>query len=92
MEFFYHKGFLISYVELRVLGNNGMVLRAVRCSLRNVNSTEVQRKHENHQGRPELTSYSETQPQETYEQGEKKRPVHSAEEKLLPIVAKKGPR
>jgi len=32
-----------------------------------------------------------TQPQETYEQGEKKPPVHSTEEKL-PIVAKKGPR
>jgi hypothetical protein len=69
-----------------------MVLRAVSCSLRNVNSTEAQLKHENHQGRPKLTSYSEIQPQETYEQGEKKHPVHSTEGKLLPIVTKKGPR
>jgi hypothetical protein len=88
---FSSQGFLIPYMELRVLGNDGMVLRAVRCSLRNLNSTETQRKHENHQGRPVLTIYSETQPKETYEQGEKKPPVHSTEEKLL-IVAKNGPR
>jgi hypothetical protein len=116
---FHHKVFLIPYMELRVLDNNGMVLRAVRCSLRNngmvltavrcslrnngmvlravwcslrnLNSTEAQRRHENHQCRPKLTSYSETQPQETYEQGEKKPPVHSTVEKVLPIVSKKGP-
>ena len=92
MDFFITRDFSFLIWNYEFWRNNGMVLRVVSCSLRNVNSTEAQRKHENHQGRPKLTSYSETQPQETDEQGEKKRPVHSTEEKLLPIVAKKGPR
>ena len=57
--------------------------------MRNLNSTEAQRKHENHQGRPELTNYSETKPQEIDEQGGKKPPVHSTEHRSSSILQKK---
>jgi hypothetical protein len=55
------------------------VLRAVRCSLRNLNSTEAQRKHENHQGRPKLTSEIEARPKRPTSKAKKKRPIYRTE-------------